>query len=76
MADETRARGGIADFARISGLSHSTINRYVKAGKAPAGVFIGERRKWFLDEIEAWVREQATRPRRGAANLQAGETTP
>ncbi len=77
MANETpRTRIGIADAERVTGLSRTTIDRKIRRGEFPPGVFIGERRKWFIDEIETWVREQASRPRRGAANLDVAKVTP
>lgn len=71
--DTTTTRIGIADVVRITGLSQATIRRRVRSGTMPAGTFLGERRKWTLTEIEQWIAEEASRPRRGAANLRAAE---
>lgn len=72
-------RVGIAELERRLGLSRTTIARKRKVGLFPEGHFVGERRKWWLHEIERWEAAQASRPaeaRRGAANLETREVKP
>jgi predicted DNA-binding transcriptional regulator AlpA len=73
-------RIGIAELERRLGRDKTTIWRWYMASppRFPAPHFIGERRAWWLHEVEAWEREQMARPpeaRRGARNL-AGEAKP
>jgi predicted DNA-binding transcriptional regulator AlpA len=60
------AQGRIpADIRRaeeVTGLERSTIWRYYRAGTFPAPFYIGERRHWWLDELEAWRAQQIARP--------------
>lgn len=70
------ARIGIAALKLRLGRDGSTIFRWYKAGAFPAPHYIGERRAWFVHEVEAWEREQMARPpeaRRGARNLSPAE---
>ena len=66
------ARIGIKDLELRTGVDRSTLWRWYKAGKLPAPHYLGDKRVWFLSEIEAWEAEQMARPasaRRGAQNL-------
>lgn len=67
-------RIGIAELMRRLGRDSSTIWRWYMANppRFPRPHYIGERRAWWLHEVEAWEREQMARPaeaRRGARNL-------
>ena len=67
-----RVRLLIAALEQRTGYHRTTIWRKCRAGEFPAPHYIGERRAWWLDEIEGWEREQMSRPasaRRGARNL-------
>lgn len=77
-------RIGISELEARTGVERSTLYRWYKAGKLPAPHYLGERRVWFVAEIEAWearrMAEQAA-GRRGARNLvgappAAGEQAP
>jgi len=76
----TVIRLGISEIEARTGRDKTTIWRWYRAQKFPSPHFIGERRMWFLHEVEAWEREQMARPpsaRRGARNLAgAGEAKP
>jgi predicted DNA-binding transcriptional regulator AlpA len=50
----TPRRIGIAEVERRLGVERTTIWRWYRAGKFPAPHYLGERRAWFLGEIEAW----------------------
>lgn len=65
-------RLGIAELERRLGLHRTTIWRKCRAGDMPAPHYLGDARRWWLHEIEAWEAAQAARPpeaRRGARNL-------
>jgi predicted DNA-binding transcriptional regulator AlpA len=73
------------DAGQLSARLHATerqIRRMVDKG-FPAPHYIGERRRWWLSEVQAWEATHATRSRpaavtRGAGNLiggGAGETS-
>ncbi|WP_242352404.1 AlpA family transcriptional regulator [Anaeromyxobacter sp. SG64] len=69
-------RLGIAEVEARLGVDRTTIWRWYRAGKFPAPHYLGERRSWFLGEIEAWeARRMAALAspdaRRGARNLHA-----
>lgn len=57
-------RLGIADVERRVGMERSTIWREYNAGRFPAPEYLGERRVWRLDVLEAWERKQLARPRK------------
>ncbi len=75
-------RLGIAEIEARLGRDKATIWRWYTAGKFPAPHYIGERRAWFLHEIEAWEREQMARPAearrrgRGLRNVTTGTEPP
>jgi predicted DNA-binding transcriptional regulator AlpA len=48
-----RTRLGIADVERTAGISRVTVWRWCRAGKLPAPHYIGDRRMWWADEVEA-----------------------
>ncbi len=57
-----RRRIGIGDLrCRLGDPDPCTIWRWYRAGKFPAPHYLGSRRFWFLNEIEAWEREQMAR---------------
>lgn len=65
-------RLGVAELERRMGVTRTTLWRWVKAGRFPAPHFVGEHRRWFLGDVEAWEREQMARTadaRHGAKNL-------
>ena len=72
-------RIGISELEERLGVERTTLYRWYSAvpPRFPAPHYIGERRAWFVGEIEAWeahrMADQAT-GRRGARNLAA--TTP
>jgi predicted DNA-binding transcriptional regulator AlpA len=47
-------RIGIAEVQRRLGVHRVTIYRWCRAGTFPAPHYLGERRAWFLSDIEAW----------------------
>lgn len=46
---------GAADAARLAGISRSHWFRLVASGRAPAGLRLGSRRLWRVDEIDRWL---------------------
>ncbi len=65
-------RIGTRELVLRLGRTRMTIDRWIAAGRFPKPHYIGERRAWFLADVEAWEREQMARPRearRGARNL-------
>jgi predicted DNA-binding transcriptional regulator AlpA len=75
-AHDSVERLGISALERRLGVDRSTIWRWYTATppKFPAPEFIGERRVWRLDVIEAWEQAQLARTgegRGGAKNLEA-----
>lgn len=77
-ASASPRRIGIAELRQRLGRDGTTIWRWCRAGKFPVPHYIGERRAWWLHEVEAWEREQMARPaeaRRGAGNLTGGVTS-
>jgi excisionase family DNA binding protein len=68
-------RIGIGELARRLGFSRATIGRWTKLGKLPAPHFLGEQRRWFVHEIEAWETAEARpdRPRKRASKRAAVE---
>lgn len=72
-------RLGIAEIEERLGKCRVTIWRWCRAGRFPLPHYIGERRCWWLHEIEAWEREEMARPtnaRRGARNLTGCDASP
>jgi prophage regulatory protein len=72
-------RLGIAEVEKRTGRQRTTIWRWCRDGRFPAPHYLGERRAWWLHEIEAWEREQMERPpesRRRDANLRTAEAKP
>jgi predicted DNA-binding transcriptional regulator AlpA len=44
----------------------STVSRWYKAGSFPPPHYLGDRRRWWLHEVEAWERENvSTEPANG-----------
>ena len=71
-----RTRLMIAAIEQRTGYSRTTIWRKVRRGEFPAPHYIGERRAWWLDEIEAWEAAEMARPasaRRSIQNLRSRE---
>lgn len=56
-------RVGIAVLERRLDVDRSTIWRWYRAGKFPTPHYLGDRRLWFLAEVEAWELKQMSRPR-------------
>ncbi len=54
-------RIGTADLTGRLGVSRMTIDRWIKAGRFPRPHFIGEKRAWFVGEIEAWEAHEMAR---------------
>jgi predicted DNA-binding transcriptional regulator AlpA len=72
VAVPAAVRLGIAELEARTGWHRTTIWRKYRAGLMPKPHFLGERRFWWLSDIEEWEREQMSRPRdarRGDANL-------
>lgn len=53
-----RIRIDISFAERFTGYERSTITRWEKRGEFPRAHFLGKRRRWFLDELEAWAAER------------------
>jgi predicted DNA-binding transcriptional regulator AlpA len=71
-----RIRVDIAFAEKWTGYERSTISRWIRTGRFPQPHFLGERRRWFLDELEAWAAERMARvptDRQGARNITAAE---
>jgi predicted DNA-binding transcriptional regulator AlpA len=78
MADTVRKLVGISVAEQVTGLERTTIWRRCRAGRFPAPHYIGNLRKWYLDELERWLVLETARPaeaRRGASNLKPASTT-
>ena len=70
----------IGALTRRLAVSRMSVSRMVKDGRLPAPAYLGEKRVWRLDEIEAWeaahitsapppqVAERAARARSGKEN--------
>lgn len=56
----TRARINIAGVRERYPVDPATISRKCKAGQFPAPHYIGGRRYWFADEVDAWLESQST----------------
>jgi predicted DNA-binding transcriptional regulator AlpA len=72
-------RVGIAELEQRLGVDRSTIWRWYRAGKFPAPHFLGERRAWFLAEVEAWELQRMARSdgdRQGGKNLRPAGALP
>jgi predicted DNA-binding transcriptional regulator AlpA len=71
------------DAAKVAArldVSPRHLARLVKSGRFPAPHYLGERKRWWLSEVQAWEASSttATPPasvRRGAANLKHGGIT-
>jgi predicted DNA-binding transcriptional regulator AlpA len=77
VAVATIVRLGIAELEQRLGVHRATIWRWCRDGKFPQPHFVGERRRWFLSEVEAFEQVSAARTadeRLGAKNLTAGAT--
>jgi predicted DNA-binding transcriptional regulator AlpA len=72
--NNNRVRLLIAAVEQRTGYHRTTIWRKCREGAFPAPHYIGERRAWWLDEIEKWESAEMARPasaRRAARNLRA-----
>lgn len=69
----TVERVGITDLVRRFGLAKTTITRWSKTGRFPAPHYLGELRRWYVHEIEAWERAECdpARPRKRASKKKA-----
>jgi predicted DNA-binding transcriptional regulator AlpA len=67
-----RTRLMIAAIEQRTGYNRTTIWRKCRKGEFPSPHYIGERRAWWLDEIEQWEAAEMARPasaRRAIQNL-------
>lgn len=58
MAPEARRLVGIAEVERMLGVNRRTISRWLTAGRFPSPTWIGPRRAFYVDEVEAWIASQ------------------
>jgi predicted DNA-binding transcriptional regulator AlpA len=66
-------RIGITELSSRLGVDRSTIWRWYRSGKFPLPHYLGERRTWFLAEVEAWERDRMAplaEPRRTSRNAE------
>lgn len=68
-------RLGTAQVIARLGITTRHLRRLVKAGRFPPGHYLGERRRWWLSEVQTWeaANTSAEPPRalyRSIANLQ------
>jgi predicted DNA-binding transcriptional regulator AlpA len=61
MTTPLRKRIQIATLRLMYPVSDVTIWRKVKAGTFPAPHYLGYRRFWYADEVEAWIAAQIAR---------------
>lgn len=57
-----RVRLGISELEDRLHASRSTISRWVAAGRLAAPHFLGGRRLWFIDQVEAFEATASTEP--------------
>ena len=70
MADKSREALSIERRKQVqarTGLSRSTIYDYIRAGRFPAPVRVGDRAVgWVAGEVDAWLAAQVERSRKSA----------
>lgn len=79
LAAAAVVRLGAKELEARLGVNRSTFYRWYKAGRFPEPHFIGDRRMWFLSEVEAWEREtvaKSPKARRGAVENLSNQTAP
>lgn len=54
---------GIAKTEEFTGLSRDTLGRLVKSGRFPAPVYVGIRRLWRIEDLDAWASGLSSSPR-------------
>jgi predicted DNA-binding transcriptional regulator AlpA len=59
-ADSPPRRIGIAELEARLCLHRNTIAEWYKSGRLPKPHYIGELRRWWLHEIEAWEAEHTS----------------
>jgi predicted DNA-binding transcriptional regulator AlpA len=52
---------GIGELTERLGKDSRTVGRWCRAGRFPAPVYVGTRRAWRLEAVEAWEVEQFSR---------------
>ena len=51
----------ITDVVRLTTMSRTTIDRWVKAGRFPAPIWLGEKsQRWHESEVLAWLDARQT----------------
>ncbi len=60
--DPTATRVAVAWVLARLGVCRMTLDRWIKAGKFPAPHYLGEQRRWWLHEVQAWEAAEAARP--------------
>lgn len=58
----SRTAIGIAEVERIVNRKRLTIWRWCRAGRFPQPFYIGDRRAWWADEVEAWRAKEIAKP--------------
>lgn len=54
-------RVGISALEQRLNVDRSTISRWYRAGSFPAPHYVGQRRAWFLAEVEVWEVQRMAR---------------
>lgn len=57
-----RRRIGIRELTLRLHASRSTIDRWVRSGRLEAPHYLGARRLWFVDQVEAFEARARTQP--------------
>jgi len=53
---------GIGEVEERLGVSRATVWRWYRAGRFPTPVYVGTRRAWRLETLEAWEAAEVSRP--------------